>query len=192
MDVVKKNIRKDWDWIYLSMNTSISWNDIKNNINRTWDWFYVSINSSITWDDIINNPKERWNWHGISKNPNITWDIIKDNMDKPWDWNFISENPSITLDDIKNNPDKPWNWHCMYHNYFCYDPYFISPIYKKKLVKKFMDNCFRELIEKSCTVERKLNWDEDFMEDCKNEFYIGGRDFYLAECEKFRFAKFLK
>ena len=48
-----------------------------------------------------------------------------------------------------------------------------------------MENCLQELIEKTCSVARKLNWDEDFMEDCKNDFYEGGYEFYMEECRKY-------
>jgi hypothetical protein len=70
-------------------------------------------------------------------------------------------------------------------NKFCYNPYFQSPIYKKKLVKKFIDNCWEELIQKACHPSRILNWNEEYLEECKN-----GSDeekaLYIAECEKFR------
>jgi len=75
-------------------------------------------------------------------------------------------------------------------NKFCYDPYFQSPIYKKKLVKQFIDNCWEELIQKACHPSRILNWNEEYLEECKNGTEEE-REIYLAECEKFRFTKFL-
>ena len=76
-------------------------------------------------------------------------------------------------------------------NYFEFDEYYnsdaypCSPKYKKILVKQFMETCLQELIEKTCHPSRKINWDEEFMEDCKNNFYEGGYEFYMSECRKY-------
>jgi len=36
--------------------------------------------------------------------------------------------------------------------------------YKKKLVKKFMDTCWEELIQKACHPSRIENWHEGYCE----------------------------
>jgi hypothetical protein len=81
--------------------------------------------------------------------------------------------------------DKPWDWYFMLRNHLYYDPYFQSPIYKEKLVKKFLDNCWEELIQKACHPSRILNWNEEYLEECKNGTEEE-REIYLTECEKFR------
>ena len=50
-------------------------------------------------------------------------------------------------------------------NKFSYDNYYLSEFYKKELVKKFLDNCFEELIRKACHPSRLLNWNEDILLD---------------------------
>jgi hypothetical protein len=184
-EIIKNNPDKPWDWSAFAENPNMTWDIIKNNPSNLWNWSCITQSSYITWDIIKENPEYPWCWSCMLYNPNLTWDIIINNYDSRWDWYYINLNPNITLEIIESNMDKNWSWNAMAENMFAYHPHFVSPAYKKKLVKKFMENCFRELIEKTCTVERKLNWDEDFMEDCQSELYIGGRDFYLAECKKY-------
>jgi hypothetical protein len=104
-------------------------------------------------------------------------------------WYDISENPSITFDIVKNNLDKPWHWNSMCCNKFCYNPYFQSTIYKKKLVKQFIDNCWEELIQKACHPSRILNWNDDYLEECKNGTEEE-KALFIAECEKFHLKNF--
>jgi hypothetical protein len=73
----------------------------------------------------------------------------------------------------------------MIDNPLSYSYYFQSASYKKKLVKKFIDNCWEELIQKACHPSRILNWNEEYLEECKNGTKEE-REIYLAECEKFR------
>ena len=79
--------------------------------------------------------------------------IIKSNPNKNWYCNYLSQNPNITFDIIKNNISKisKIGIHELSLNKFSYDPYYVSPFYKKKLVKEFLDTCKEELIKKVCT-----------------------------------------
>ena len=84
-----------------------------------------------------------------------------------------------------------------YYHGVVYDYLYNNPYHKKELVKNFIDKCWtevlvkifmrkcsKELIQKTCTPERKINWDEDFMEDCKNDFYEGVCNYYIEETTK--------
>ena len=73
-------------------------------------------------------------------------------------------NPNLTYSIIKNNPDKDWDLQNLLYNSFCYHEYYTLPIYKKKLVKKFMETCWEELIQKACHPSRIENWNEGYME----------------------------
>jgi len=205
IDIVKKMDIK-WNWDYLSLNPNMTIKIIKENPNFPWNWKKIS--SRVEIKDIEENPDLHWCWDSISANHNIDINFVNKYLHKGLNHFLLSENPAITMEDIKNNnlywidrhilcnPNLTYKYfisinkdkHMYYYpmnNLFCYHPYFISDAHKKKLVKKFMETCFQELIEKTCTVARKLNWDEDFMEDCKNDFYEGGREFYLEECRKY-------
>jgi hypothetical protein len=108
----------------------------------------------------------QWDWENMPNNPNITWDIIKNDS---WDWESLSRYPNITWD-IETNIET--------------NIYYESSTYKKQLVKEFLDNCWEELIKKACHPSRILNWNDDYLEDCKNGS-DEERDVYLAECNKY-------
>jgi len=181
-------------------HNTITWDNFKNlheDLRQSEDIkYYFSQNINITIDiikdnlDICNKTHndsclcDGWDWEDISKNPNITMEDIENNLNLPWNWDAISLNPNMNKEFFMKYRYK-LNMNNICINDYSYHKYFLSSQYKKKLVKKFMGTCFQELIEKTCTVARKLNWDEDFMEDCKNDFYEGGREFYLAECRKY-------
>jgi len=195
----KMNIIRKTGYTYYEIN-------INQFLSLTHKNYEIANSKFIYWTDIVSHPEIEWDWTEVSRNPNITIEIVKSNLDKKWDWSALSGNPAISLDDIENNLGLPWEWNhiaanpnltmdfLMKHNInpeficcnqFNHHEYYTLENFKRLLVKKFMDTCFQELIEKTCTVSRKLNWDEDFMEDCKNDFYEGGREFYLAECRKY-------
>jgi hypothetical protein len=48
-----------------------------------------------------------------------------------------------------------------------------------------MNTCWEELIQKACHPARILNWNEEYLEECKN-----GSDeeqlFYIAACNKYK------
>jgi len=94
---------------------------IKDNPDKPWDWHYLSLNSSITMDNIKDNPDKPWDWEYLSMNPSINMEIIKDNPDKPWNWKYLYKNPNITIDIIEDNLDKHWEHVDVYDNPFTYD-----------------------------------------------------------------------
>jgi hypothetical protein len=54
-----------------------------------------------------------------------------------------------------------------------------------------MDNCWEELIQKACHPARILNWNDEYLEACKNGS-DEEREIYIAECEKFHLKNFVK
>lgn len=106
-----------WSYVDLSRNPNLTMEFILQYIDEM-DWYQVSINSSITWENVINFPELPWRWDGLSQNPNITWEIIKNNLDKPWHWLTIGMNKNITPQIIDENIhfDWYWNWHAISYN----------------------------------------------------------------------------
>jgi len=47
-----------------------------------------------------------------------------------------------------------------------------------------MNTCWEELIQKACHPSRILNWNDDYLEECKNGTEEE-REIYITECEKF-------
>jgi hypothetical protein len=160
------------------------------NINNFYNNDNLLLNHNIEIEDINNIINKYWiNYlsFNLSKNPKLDIEFFNNNNNKYFCNIGYNLNPNISLDYIKNNINNNINyiyWLC--HNQFNYNNYYVSNNYKKKLVKKFMDNCFEELIKKSCCPKRKLNWDDNFMNDCKNGLY--GDDYlqeYIKECSKY-------
>jgi hypothetical protein len=156
---------KVWDCPDISSNPNTAFDIIQANPDKDWNWIYISQNPNITWDIIVENPDKVWDWSIISMKPNITWEIIQ-------------SNPNITIDIIQANPHKPWDWNVISRHKFYHDPFFQSNIYKKRETKKFMDTIRDELIQKTRTPSRMFNWNEDVMNDFKDD--------YVEECEKWR------
>jgi hypothetical protein len=138
--IVLKYPKIKWNWVELTKNPGIKWEDIRNNLDKPWSWQSIPLNPNMSFDIIdlykdsgwdwytiskskittfkfiIDNPDRPWDLEGVSCNPNITWDIIMDNPDYPWDWNGISYNTSIKWDTIRNNLQYPWNWYYVTRN----------------------------------------------------------------------------
>ena len=96
VEMLRKFPNGNWNWDYLSGNTSITWDIVKANLDKPWNWYRLSRNSSITWGIVKANLDKPWSWYGLSENSSITWDIVQANLDKPWSWKYLSSNPSIT------------------------------------------------------------------------------------------------
>jgi len=43
---VLDNPDKDWNWMYISYNTSITMKDILDNPDKPWDWNWISAKKS--------------------------------------------------------------------------------------------------------------------------------------------------
>jgi hypothetical protein len=139
----------------------------------------------LTWEIIEDNLDLPWHWGWISEHPCVTFEIIKDNLHLKWKWYHILRNPNITYDIIQENPDMPWDYSYIDSVTFYRHRYFKSTIYKKKLVKEFMENCWEELIQEACHPSRILNWNDDYLEECKNGTNEE-KELYLAECNKYK------
>jgi hypothetical protein len=162
---VEANPQIPWNWATLSKNPNITIEIIKKYPNKRWDWFNISMNPAITFDMILEDIYMPWNWYGVSQNPNITWSIIN---------STLADNGEFLIS---------WKWYDLSINQFCHHPYFRSEVHKKKLVKQFLDKCWKELIQEACHPSRILNWNDDYLEDCKNGS-DEEREIYLAECVK--------
>lgn len=97
---VIQNPQIKWSYDLLSSNKNITLDIIKANPDKNWNFNYFSRNLSITWDDIILNPQINWDWYFISSHPNITWEIIQENPNNPWCWPCVCYNPNITFEII--------------------------------------------------------------------------------------------
>ena len=65
---MEANLDKPWNWINLSNNPNITWENIESNLDKPWEWFYLSNNPSITWEFVEANPDKPWNWGVLSQN----------------------------------------------------------------------------------------------------------------------------
>jgi hypothetical protein len=134
--------KKALDWDFVSMNESITIDDIINYPDLPWKPWYISSNPNVTIEFIFrwlkDNSISSLNWNSLSEtipvsdifaNPNLPWQMdflsinetitLEDVLCHPeikWDWNRISENKGITIKDIENNPDLPWNWYYISKN----------------------------------------------------------------------------
>jgi len=207
IDFIRENIDKPWDWALLSNNPCISIDSILNNTDLPWNWYQICSNPYKITRNVISKRRAIISRYlvpaGLAQNPSLEIEMFNSiALQNPEIMNMLSKNQGITWNVIKNKLHLSWNWGNICDNQYSLCDYFKSENHKKELVNKFIDksweeflkkalvkhfriNCLEELIQKTCTVARKLNWDEDFMEDCKNDFYEGGREFYLAECRKY-------
>jgi len=171
--------------------------NVENIVNDDLNWLKISESQKVTWDIVTKYKNINWNYRTLSSNPNITWEIVNDNQEYDWNYEYLSMNPNITWDIVKNNKlsieyfarnvnmtldimDEIMNIndinlklfiYNLTKNQFNYDPYYTCPVYKKKLVKQFINNCKEELIAKVCTPKRILNWNEDVLLNKENPLY---------------------
>ena len=113
-DIVKNNLDKDWNWIYLTQNENMTWDIIKNNLNFSWDWRDIS--RRMDFNIIESNPNMPWNWHWVSQNQNVTCDMIESNLNKPWSWIMLSLNKNINFDFINKHSKRYWDYHFISSN----------------------------------------------------------------------------
>ena len=76
--IFRKQIEHEW--------TEKFWKFIEDNPDKEWNWYYLSLNPTITFDIVIAYPDKPWDWNGLSQNPNITFDIVLAHPEQPWDW----------------------------------------------------------------------------------------------------------
>lgn len=161
-----------------------------------FNWYTFSDSPRITIKDAIKH-YEKVNWNKILSNPSISLNEIETNIGFIksiihkneytlfFNFNNVLLNPHITLDFIKKYLDVLFTKNDLYMifgNHFLLDKYFSTMKQTKDNLKVY----HQELIEKSCSPKRKINWDEDFMDDCKSGFYGDeGLELYINECSKY-------
>lgn len=118
-----------WDFDEISSNPNLSIKIIRK-LKDILDWNKITLNSSITEDDIINNPDLYWNWKILSGNIKTVFyeensrnidNLIRNSMykntiqllnklpEKNWNFNYLSYNTNLDLEFIKANKNKKWN-----------------------------------------------------------------------------------
>ena len=130
----KYNTNEDLDWLKISSNIKISFQEFQENSNLPWQYHLLSTNPSITIDFIKYAPDKDWDWEalsaspsiklqdiidnnlpwdyyaGLSENPNININLVKERINERWQWTKLSSNTGITIQDIRDNITLPWNW----------------------------------------------------------------------------------
>ena len=102
------NIEDLYHW--MSSNITLNINHILLNATKSWHWYFISLNESITMNDVKNNLHLPWNYRQLSSNPNLTIKFVKKTINKQWNWNAISCNKAITMDDVRYNQHLPWSY----------------------------------------------------------------------------------
>ena len=105
-----------WNWHAVSSREDLQLSFVLKHDKLPWNWNRISANKNITWEMVEKNPDLPWCWFWLSDNPNITSEIVLSNLDKPWDFTFLSWNRTITKKTIESAPDKPWNWEILSKN----------------------------------------------------------------------------
>lgn len=85
-----------WRYRNLSDNPNITLEYVSNHtdtIDNKWDWILLSTNRNITWNDVIEHPELPWDWKFVSWNPNVTLRNVLNHSDLPWNWNILSQRP---------------------------------------------------------------------------------------------------
>ena len=120
--LIEEYPNKPWNWIKLSINSSISFKFINEHPELPWIPKMVTLNPNINDDVIINNPTYNWDYHAMCSNPNISFKFIFNTMiNTPEqifiDWDKLSLSQGTTLDDIRQYPNHPWD-----DKYLSYNP----------------------------------------------------------------------
>jgi len=116
MEMFPASENSNWDNMFLSMNSNLTWEVIENttHLGFMWDLHGISANPNMTLDIIQNHtPPGCWDALGLSKNINITWEYVLNNLNLNWYMFILSFHPNITLDIIDSYPHPPcgdWSW----------------------------------------------------------------------------------
>jgi hypothetical protein len=92
--------------------------------DKNWDWFFLSLNTSITLFFIekhLDDYRYQWDWKVLSKR--ATTSFLEKNINNcfcSWDYKFLSENPEVTPEflehQFKNGYYHEWNWEGLTYN----------------------------------------------------------------------------
>jgi hypothetical protein len=138
IDMVLKNLDKDWDYDSLSENPTITFEMILQNKDIIqWNWAYVSANNNITLEMVKEHPELPWDTVNLLENKNIPFSYFEEKMNEsfPWyhsvnisiedivkhhdvstDWRMLSVHKNITMKDIEDHPELPWDWYILSGN----------------------------------------------------------------------------
>jgi hypothetical protein len=113
---------KPWNWIKLSINSSISFDFIKSHPNLPWVPKMVTLNPNVNDEVIKNNPSYKWDYHAMCTNENISFQFIFNTMintpDQIYiDWDKLSLSKGTSLENIRQYHNYPWN-----DKYLSYNP----------------------------------------------------------------------
>lgn len=98
---IELNVEKNWNWIELSKNETISFDIdfVRNHQDKPWDWHTLSARSDIKLDNksLFSLIDKDWDWSRVSSCSTISFDeeCITKIFSKPVDWFAISQNKSF-------------------------------------------------------------------------------------------------
>jgi hypothetical protein len=119
MHDVEANPSSNWEWSFLSQNTSVDIHDIKRHYDATipdtrqWHWYWLSRRANISLQDVLNSPELPWDWTGLAQNlpiseillcPDILW---QPQLTK---WIGLSMHHKLKIEHLVKYRDKPWRW----------------------------------------------------------------------------------
>lgn len=115
LDIYRKYPNKPWCMKFLSLNESITIDDIMNNLDIPWDDYYVSKRKDVNLDVIRKYPEYGWNWEALSVYMPI--EVIMNNLNHPWNNTHmgIHRRPDLSFDMFRRYPNYPWLWNEIRH-----------------------------------------------------------------------------
>jgi hypothetical protein len=78
----------------------------------------LSMNKSITFQDIQDTPQIKWHLPSFSRNPNATLEVVEANPDFPWNWDQLYKHIDIHLEELLEVASKypAAKWESLAHN----------------------------------------------------------------------------
>jgi len=129
---------------------------------KLWYWFLISLNKSITINNIENNMDLRWDWNYLSQNPNMTMGIVEEYDNIPWDIEGLSQNPNLYISYVENRKHYFWDWKEISFNKFEIDRlnYMVDKYKKYMMAFRIQQYWFNNRIDpKFIICQKKLNKD---------------------------------
>jgi hypothetical protein len=131
-----------WEWSNVSLNPTLTINDVRANLSRPWHWGRLTAHININMEIIAEHPELPWDmnwvslneefdaemmsalsvhsigqfeWMQLSKSRRTTMNFIDQHPEYPWHWAYVSRNPNLTMDIVRAHPDRPWAWDDISH-----------------------------------------------------------------------------
>lgn len=126
LDLVLTRPTESWDWVALSDNPRISWEEMLAHPELPWttlsakapvEYMLAHPELQVDWALLSANPTllERhlllplpWDWASASKGANISWAFVQAHPEFPWSMDGLSQNPNVTMEVVLQNPDRGW------------------------------------------------------------------------------------